>query len=220
MPTTWLVAPAGDAVRMDAAAGAGADAVVANLTSVGTDDAMAARAELDGWLKRRPDGVQTWVQVAIGDDLEDDLQVVLRHRVDGICVLGASAAAPLAEIARLIGSRPLAMVPVIGSAMGMLNSSYLAVVDKVSRLGLDEAALVADLGMDPSADEHELASLRGHLVVVSTAFGLEPPIGGPPSHSADDDAVRESTERLRRLGYGGRAVVDPSHVAIVHDVFA
>jgi citrate lyase subunit beta/citryl-CoA lyase len=76
-----------------------------------------------------------------------------------------------------------------------------------------------DLGVDSDADDRELASLRGHLVVVSAAFGKRAPIGAAPPSGSADGIVRKSSDEWRRAGYAGRLVHDPAHVATVNEVF-
>lgn len=215
-PRSWLLVP-GDAAAFDAAASAGADAVVADLRG-GVD----ARAAAGQWLAGAPatDGPKRWAVVSPPPALEDDLQVLLRHGVDGILVPKATNAALFVELDHILGGRGTRVAALVETAVGLLNAGAVVAVDRVSHLVLGEAPLGVELGLDPGPDEQEWSSVRGHLVLVSVAFGKLPPTGSPPPAGAGDDVVRASSDRLRRLGYGGRLVTDRAHVAIVNDVFA
>ena len=219
-PRSWLLVPVDDAA-LAAAPEAGADAVVVDLSDpIPLAGKAAARQRLDDWLAEKPMALdRIWVRVNGGDMLEDDVQVVRRHDVAGLLVPNATNAALLVELDHILGRRPTQLCPVIESAVGLLNSGALAAVARVSHLVIGEGHLGRELGLDPSADEAELASVRGHLVVVSAAFGKRPPIGSPPRIDADEDEVRASCDRLRRLGYGGRVLHDPAHAVVVHEVF-
>ena len=55
--------------------------------------------------------------------------------------------------------------------------------------------------------------------MASAAAGIGAP-GGPVSTNFTDlEAFRAGTERLKRLGFGGRAVIHPAQVPVVHAVF-
>jgi len=216
-----MLVPGDDEGALAAAAAAGAEAVVVDLSDPVPGEAKAqARWTLDAWLRTGtvPTG-DVWVRINGGDLLEDDVQVVLCHDIAGIWVPAATDAGLLVELDHILGARRAVLCPVIETAVGLLNSGGLAAVDRVSHLAIGEGPLGRELGLDPSADEVELASVRGHLVVISAAFAKRPPIGSAPRPDCAPDDVLASSERLRRLGYAGRAVLDPNHVALVHDVW-
>ncbi len=90
----------------------------------------------------------------------------------------------------------------------------------VSRLALDQAAITADLGLAPSADERELDPIRTKVVVASAAAGLPAPIAtvadAPETHGEPDAAL----DRLRRAGFGGCLTGDPAELPLINDAFA
>jgi citrate lyase subunit beta/citryl-CoA lyase len=219
-PRSWLTVRADDLEALTLALDTRADAVVIDLDAVAVAERRHVRTELDGWLTgvlESPPRCQLWARLSRGDSLEDDLQVLLRHDLGGVVVSRAVNAALLVELDHILGDRPIRLAAAVETAVGLLNSGALAAVSRVSHLQLDEGVLGLDLGIAPGGDGPEWASLRGHLVVVSAAFGKRPPIGSVPVTGADIEA---GTRALRRAGYGGRAVADPAQVPVVNAVFA
>jgi citrate lyase subunit beta / citryl-CoA lyase len=222
VPRSWLVVPAASPEALEAALDSGADAVVADLDRIAVAARAGARRALDRWLgdrAGRADGPALWARTSGGASFEDDVQVLVRHPLAGVLVSQAVNAALLVELDHILGHRPTVLAPVIETAVGLLNAGSLAAVTRVAHLVCGEDLLRTDLGVDRDADDRELASLRGHLVVVSAAFGKLAPIGPAPEMGASDDDVRRSSEEWRRAGYGGRLVRDPAHVAAVNEVF-
>ena len=55
--------------------------------------------------------------------------------------------------------------------------------------------------------------------MASAAAGLAPPVGPVSTITADPAALVESTERVRRQGFVGRACIHPAQIPVVHEVF-
>jgi citrate lyase subunit beta / citryl-CoA lyase len=88
------------------------------------------------------------------------------------------------------------------------------------RLAIGEADLASELGIEVSpGDEREMLSARTMLVLASAAAGLDPPMGPVSTDFRDLDALRASSEALRRLGFRGRSCIHPAQVPVVNDVF-
>lgn len=168
---------------------------------------------------------QTHGEGLVGD-LRADLDAVVRNGLAGIVVAKCESPGALAltigEMRRLESERGLAqtkVVALIESAAGLSNCEMLARVDGVTRLQLGEADLASSLGLDVSDGEEELLPARHRVVLAAAAAGLEPPVGSVSREVADLERLRGSTERLRRLGFLGRAVIHPAQIAVVHQVF-
>ncbi len=101
----------------------------------------------------------------------------------------------------------------------MLRAAEIAQAPRVRRLQVGEADLKADTGIEPGDDERELLWVRSQVVLVSAAAGIDPPVGPVSTNFRDLDALRVSTEAVRRLGYRGRACIHPAQIAVVHEVF-
>ena len=57
------------------------------------------------------------------------------------------------------------------------------------------------------------------VVTASAAAGIDPPVGPVSRVFADAAALAESTRRVRRLGFVGRACIHPAQIPVVHEVF-
>src|SRR5207248_4756693 len=78
-----------------------------------------------------------------------------------------------------------------------------------------------DLRRDLGASDGNLQTLcaRSHLVVVSRAAGLPPPIDSVYARIDDDAGLREQAEFARSLGFFGKSAIHPRQLPILHEVF-
>jgi citrate lyase subunit beta/citryl-CoA lyase len=111
------------------------------------------------------------------------------------------------------------VVPLLESAAGILSAPAIAQEPRVWQLGLGELDLCAEVGIQPSTDEHELLPIRVQVVLASAAAGLAPPIGPVSTDFRDLAALRRSTEGLRRVGFGGRWAIHPAQVPVINQTF-
>lgn len=211
----------------------GADALIIDL-----EDAVAAAAKvaarrtvadfLAGHRGAGPDGPALWVRINPGAAGRADLQAVAGPSVEGFCLAKAESAAEVAEIAHLLDvlerergfpAGHIGISPLLESASAVLAAREIAAAPRVVRLQVGEADLRADIGVDPGPDERELLWVRSQVVLASAAAGIEPPVGPVSTNFTDADALRTSTEALRRLGYRGRACIHPAQLAVVNEVF-
>ncbi|MFC7657265.1 aldolase/citrate lyase family protein [Pseudonocardia benzenivorans] len=81
-----------------------------------------------------------------------------------------------AERAAEMATGSVAVVPVVETAAGLLETAALARGPRVARLAIGEADLAAELGVVPGPDRAELAPHRAQLVVASAAARLAGPI--------------------------------------------
>jgi citrate lyase subunit beta / citryl-CoA lyase len=88
--------------------------------------------------------------------------------------------------------------------------------------GVRHLSLVGiDLRRDLGATDGNLQTLyaRSHLVVVSRAAGIDPPIDSVYGWLDDNDGLREQAEFARSLGFFGKSAIHPRQLPILHDVF-
>jgi len=107
----------------------------------------------------------------------------------------------------------------VETARGLLALNEIATGPRVAHLALGEADLAADLGMDPSPDGRELASIRSAVVVASAAADINPPIGPVDTDPTNLDHLGETSLALRRMGYGGRAAIHPDQIPVINSSF-
>lgn len=217
MSRSILYVPGDAPDKLAGAHARGADAIIADL-----EDAVApghkdeARRTVAAWLGERAGapGPGLWVRVNSGDELAEDLRAVDGRA--GIYVPKASEEL-LGRVDALLGDRATRVCALVETAAGVLAAAAIARAPRVVRLALGEADLGAELGIEPGAAE--LAPVRMQVVLASAAAGIEPPIGPVSTDFRDLQALRDSTEALRRMGFGGRAAIHPAQVGVINEVF-
>jgi len=108
----------------------------------------------------------------------------------------------------------------IESPRGVLASREIAESGElVVGLIFGSADLSRDLGCVLTEGEPELLYARSHVLMAARAAGVAA-FDSPHFVIADLDGLRRSSLAARNLGYDGKTVVHPSHIAIVNEVFA
>lgn len=173
------------------------------------------------------DPTQLWVRVN-AESWRDDVTAVVAPGLTGLCLAKASGAAYVEAVARLIDelertrgleAGAVALSPLVEDAAAALAAAAIAAAPRVARLQVGEVDLAADCGIQPGPDGAELAWVRGQIVLTSAAARIEAPVGPVTTDFTDLDALRSSTDALRRMGYGSRACIHPAQVTVVNDVF-
>ena len=109
------------------------------------------------------------------------------------------------------------LICAIESARGILAAHEIASAPGVRHLSLGGIDLRRDLG----ATDGNLQTLyaRSHLVVVSRAAGLEPPIDSVYARLDDEPGLRAQAEFARSVGFFGKSAIHPRQLPILHEVF-
>jgi len=205
-----------------------ADALILDLE----DAVPAARKELArqsvaNWLTGLGDtACELWVRVnpALASD---DIAATVAPGVTGIVVPKAEPDL-LSKLDQLLHERERAigiaagrfrLLPLVETARGLLSVSALAAAPRVARLGIGEADLAAELGIQPGPARTELMPLRLQLVVASAASVIAPPVGPTSLDFRDLASLRDSTSGLLRLGFRARTAIHPAQIATINDVF-
>lgn len=225
-----LYVPGDAADKLGKALAKGADELIVDLEdAVPQTGKEAARSTVSAWLGglAEPPAPRLWLRINPGAQGHEDLRAVVAPGLTGVCVAKAEDPADLAELDALLASlekerslpKPLQLVPLLESAEAVFRARELARAPRVTRLQLGEADLSADLGVTPSPDGRELLWARSQVVAASAAAKIDPPIAPVSTDFRDLDALRASTEALRRLGFWGRACIHPAQIPVVHEVF-
>lgn len=235
MPSrSWLYVPGDARDKVEGSLRRGADAVILDLEdSVAPSAKEAARALVVEWLTtnaaRLRDDVapRAWVRINAAADWRDDDLAALVPAVRSGCLAGVVV--PKASVALLATVRDALaaaddqpatrLAGLVEDAHALTDLARLARSPGLSHLGVGEADLCAELRLDPSEDEAELRPLRLSVVVASAAAGIPPPVAATSTDFRDLDALRRSTDRLRRLGFGGRTAIHPRQVPVINEVF-
>jgi citrate lyase subunit beta/citryl-CoA lyase len=86
-------------------------------------------------------------------------------------------------------------------------------------MGLGEADLAGELGLQPGPDREELWPLRSRIVVASVAAGILPPVGPVETAVRDADRLARTTQLLIRQGFRARTAIHPGQVPVINDAF-
>jgi citrate lyase subunit beta/citryl-CoA lyase len=221
--TTFLFVPGDRPDRFAKAATSGADVVIVDLEDA--VDESRKEAALAGTLQALGDGLSGLVRInslesawgreelrALGEAVRDNEAAGLA----GIVVPKAVDRVQMAE-ARAELSAELALVALIESAVGILNSLSIATTPGVTRLAFGALDYALDIGA--GEDERYLDHARAQLVVASRAAGIAAPIDSPSPHIDDLDAVKRSAELGRGFGFGGSLCVHPAQIAVVSEAY-
>jgi citrate lyase subunit beta/citryl-CoA lyase len=213
MDRSYLFAPGHNAKLLGRVFEAGADAVMLDLEDAVPPDAKAtARAMVAEALADHP----AWVRVnaARTELCEADLAAV-GERAFGIRIPKAESAGDVHWVAERAPGKPI--ICAIESARGVLAAAGIAAAPGVRHLAMGGV----DLQNDLNAGNGNLQTLyvRSHLVVVSRAAGLEPPIDSVWPRLDDEAGLREQAEFARSLGFFGKSAIHPRQLPILHEVF-
>ena len=216
---SYLYVPGDRPDRLDKALAKAGDAVIADLE----DAVPLARKELaletvTGWLDAlSPGGPEVWVRIGAGARARRELAAVGRSpRLTGVIL----AKADLTTVAEADSILPpgLPVGALLETAGALLELPALARHPRVRQLGLGEADLAAELGI-AAGELSVLGPIRAQVVIASAAAAITAPTGPVFLDVRDLDGLRQSTEALKRAGFGARSAIHPDQVAVIEDVF-
>jgi citrate lyase subunit beta / citryl-CoA lyase len=213
MDRSYLFAPGHNAKLLGRVFEAGADAVMLDLEDAVPPDAKdTARAMVAEALADHP----AWVRVnaARTEWCEADLAAV-GERAFGVRIPKAESAADVHWVAERAPGKPI--ICAIESARGVLAAAEIAAVPRVRHLAMGGV----DLQQDLNTGNGNLPTLyvRSHLVIVSRAAGLEPPIDSVYPRLDDEAGLREQASFARSLGFFGKSAIHPRQLPVLHEVF-
>src|SRR5579859_5542039 len=231
---TLLFAPGDQPRKLARVATFGADAIVLDL-----EDAVAVRRKDDARRIVRaaiPTFQNTVVMARVNaftsGRLQDDLAAVVCPGLHAVMLPKVEDPGELPEVDERMsaleqeaGLAPgsIRLLPLIETARGVAQVEAIAsrAPARVLTLGFGPGDLTTDLGIDLTSDATELLYARSRLVIAARAGGLSPPIDGVYLLDlADLAGLIQDTRRGRQLGYQGRAVIHPTQIAPVHEVYS
>jgi citrate lyase subunit beta/citryl-CoA lyase len=230
-PRSWLFVPATRTRELlPKAFSSGAEAVIVDLEdAVAPAEKERARAALiDGAPGgRRPALLVVRTNAASADTFEADIDAALEAHADGVIVPKAVDAHEIERTAALLEEREggetrnrTAIVPLVETPRGVLAAERIAAAsDRVVAVAFGGDDFAAEIGASRSRWGLELLHARGHVVLAAGAVGCG--AVDTPCVVLDDPARVSREARLsRRLGFAGKLVIHPAHVAAVNEAFA
>ncbi|MDO8390872.1 MAG: CoA ester lyase [Actinomycetota bacterium] len=220
MNRSWLYVPGDRPDRITKAFATEADAVIIDLEDAVKPAAKAdARANAVAALAgdRRP---QRWVRLNSGDDGRRDLDALVASptRPDGVLLAKCDTPAWIAEVAAALPG--VAVAPLVETAVALRDLHTIVAAPSVALCHLGEVDLLAELGGRLPGGQALIDHARIALVVASAAAGIGAPVGGVHLLVDDLQALAVTSSTLADLGFGGRAVIHPSHCAAVNAAFS
>jgi citrate lyase beta subunit len=224
---TALFTPGTEATRMRKAVTAGADVCIFDLEdSVPSDRLGEARQMVRSAVDELAGQAAIWVRVhpPSSHDMALDLAAIPLDRVQGVMLPKVRHSDDVRACRGALTSARapshLALVPIIESAIGVLNGAEIAESTGVFCLALGRFDLSADLGIDPDGGSPALSAARGAVVLASAAARIHPPLDSPWLKIKDLQGLHDAARRGRADGFGGMLLIHPSHVETVNEVFS
>jgi len=213
---SYLFAPGHDAKLLARVFTAGADAVMLDLEDAVPPDAKDTARRQVREVLAAPTAVPAWVRVnpAHTDWCAADLDAV-GDRAHGIRIPKAESPEDVAWVAERAPGKPI--ICAIESARGLLAAQEIAAAPGVRLLAMGGVDLQRDLGT--SGGNLPMLHARSHLVVVSRAARLEPPVDSVYPRLDDEAGLREQAEFARSLGFFGKSAIHPRQLPVLHEVF-
>ena len=226
---SFLYVPGDRPDRVAKAMASAADAVIVDLEDAVKPASKSAARDALRSLPTRTAG-QRWVRINAGADGRADLAALadlelgvergeLGVGIDGVVVAKCETVDWLDEVAAAVGDR-VAIAPLVESALALRRLDAICAHDRTVQCQLGEVDLLADLGGRPPGGHALVDRARLDLVVASAAAGIAAPIGGVHLAIDDLEALRSSSDALADIGFAGRAVVHPTHCAVVNEAFS
>lgn len=109
-----------------------------------------------------------------------------------------------------------AVIPLVETALGILDVRRLAAPNHVVRLALGHLDLCAELGLDPD-DRAVLAPARFALLAASSEALLAPPVDGVTTEVRDAAAILADARTSVAAGFSAKLLIHPAQVDPVHE---
>jgi citrate lyase subunit beta/citryl-CoA lyase len=220
-PRSYLYVPGSDSRMMEKALATDADSVVLDLEDAVAFNRKEQARELVLSVLRGGSSKQIVVRVnAVRSGLlEADLALIVGPWLTAIRLPKVESPEEVRHVADLLAAAGSAATIqcLLESALGVERAFDIARAhERVVSLGLGEVDLMADLGV---LDDAGLAYARSRLVVAVRAAGLPGPTQNVYTNIRDLEGLRRSTEEGKRMGFVGRSVIHPSHIAVVNQIF-
>ncbi|MER8156491.1 aldolase/citrate lyase family protein [Streptomyces sp. NPDC094472] len=229
---------------------AGADAAILDLEDAVPEDGKAAAREavagavegaVSGAIDRgtgTPAPMRLLVRInaldrATGWQGADDLRAVARPGLYGIVLPKVSGPEDVTTADRLLAwcerehglpEGHFALLPLLETARGLREAYAIGrAAARIAHLGAVTAPggdVERAIGYRWSPEGEETRELRARALLDARAADRPHPVAGLWADVADLAGLRRFAEQNRALGYEGMAVIHPSHVPVVNEVFA
>lgn len=158
----------------------------------------------------------------------EDLHAVIPERPDMILLPKTETAEQVTEVHRTVaeifartgGARPLWIMPILESALGIERAFEIArASDRIAALTIGLEDYTADLGVAKTREGVESLWARTRVVNAARAAGVQA-IDSVYGDVGDEEGLRAWAVRSRAMGFEGMGCVHPGQVRVIHEAFA
>jgi len=226
-----LFVPAGSERMIQKAAESEADALILDLEDgTAPDRKIEARATVARVLRETDfGGKDVFVRInTLSSKLGlDDAREAVAAGVRGIAIPKTESPDDVTSVAAILRSRWRKAEPgdspkilcLLETPRGVLDARQLAEVDDlVVGVIFGSADLSREIGSHPTEDEIELLYARSHIIMAARAAGVAA-WDSPHFVINDLEGLRRRCIAARNLGYDGKALIHPSHIETVNQIF-
>ena len=158
----------------------------------------------------------------------EDLAEIVPESPDLILIPKVESAEQVGEVDRMVGElktrasgkRPIWLMPILESALGVENAPAIAIASKnivALTIGLED--YTADMGVVKTVEGRESLYARTRLVNAAKAAGVQA-IDSVFGDVGDMSGLRQWGEQSRALGFEGMGCIHPMQIPVIHEAFA
>ena len=153
-----------------------------------------------------------------------DLEYCVPHNVNMILVPKCESADQIKQVNAKIkelnkAKRKIWLMPIIESALGVINSYEIAVSENVVALAIGLEDYSADIGAQRTNEGAESFYARAMLVNSAKAAKIQA-IDSVFSDVSDMEALMHNVLRSKGLGFDGMGCIHPRQIKVIHDGYA
>src|SRR5262245_48440978 len=158
----------------------------------------------------------------------EDLEAIVPEEPDVILIPKTENPGQVQDVERAVEAsqkrigttRPLWLMPILESALGIENAFPIALAStRVCALTIGLEDLTADLGVNKTEEGDETSYARRRLVLAARAAGMQA-IDSVYGDVGNLDGLRAWAVRSRALGFEGMGCVHPRQIQPIHEAFA
>lgn len=158
----------------------------------------------------------------------EDLEEIVPQSPDLVLIPKVDVPEQVTQVAERIaaiqargdGKRPVWLMPILESALGVENAFAIASASPtVAALTIGLEDYTADLGVAKTTEGTETLYARSRLVNAAKAAGVQA-IDSVYGDVEDTEGLRRWAERSRALGFEGMGCIHPRQIPVIHEAFA
>ncbi|MCK5760410.1 MAG: citrate lyase acyl carrier protein [Candidatus Delongbacteria bacterium] len=154
----------------------------------------------------------------------EDLEYIVPHNVNLILVPKCESADQIKQVNAKIkklnkSKRKIWLMPIIESALGVINSYKIAASENVVALAIGLEDYTADLGTQRTNEGKETFFARCQVVNSARAAKIQP-IDSVFSDVSDMEALKQNVLTSKSLGFDGMGCIHPRQIPVIHENYA